>query len=54
MKNIHAGNRERYEKTVKPKFEKSENGALETDSRRDLMVKDPYYNVRSLLRPAKK
>ena len=50
VKNIHAGNRERYEKTIKPKFEKSQN--REPGDRfevRDLMVKDPYYQMFSSL-----
>ena len=50
VKNIHSGNRERYEKVIKPKFEEKENRAPSNRFEvRDLMVKDSYYQMFSSL-----
>ena len=50
VKNIHAGNRERYDNTVKPNFEKlNDREPSDRFEVRDLMVDDPYYQMFSSL-----
>ncbi|MEC9248158.1 MAG: class I SAM-dependent methyltransferase [Pseudomonadota bacterium] len=50
VKNIHAGNRARFEKTLQPRFEKSEHRPpSDRFEVRDLMVKDSYYQMFSTL-----
>lgn len=50
VKHVHAGNRERYEKAVKPGFEKAhERAPADRFEVRDVMTKDPYYRMFSTL-----
>ena len=50
VKNIHAGNRERYDNAVKPNFEKlNDREPSDRFEVRDMMVDDPYYQMFSSL-----